>query len=190
MIEQFKEAFCSKLGGTKRWQAFCFIAEKLLAKDCPIAILETGSVRDVENWSGDGCSTILWSWLAEKTGGMVCSVDISTASRPMLPNVIFEQKDSIDFLNHHLGSCTIDLLYLDSFDCFSGQEVKSAEHTLNELISVINRIPSTCLIAIDDCKKDGIGKDFLSRKYLTERKKPLLFDGYISVWGNNETNHH
>ena len=60
----------------KRHEAFAAIAE-LLPEGC--RIIETGTVRQIDNWEGDGQSTIVWDTLATNLGGTVTTIEGNTS---------------------------------------------------------------------------------------------------------------
>jgi Methyltransferase domain len=79
-------------------------------------IVETGCVRQEDNWEGDGCSTLIWNALVAERGGRAYSVDtdptaVALAQR-LAPRVEVTCGDSIAFLAQ-LKIDSIDLLYLD-----------------------------------------------------------------------------
>lgn len=184
LLEQFEDKWKPFLGDTQRWAAFSFIAADLLAKPNPV-IVETGTLRQPGNFRGDGQSTRLWDWIAEKTGGLAISTDIDldycrTAAR-LCPNVRVNQGDSVTFLRGYLPA-GIDLLYLDAFDYSEGQEISSMMHHAAELAAVWDQLPSGALISIDDCIGHGSGKHALvAAMFRFLGIKPEI-ESYISVW--------
>ena len=48
LLDEFDDEFYPKLGNTRRWPAFRYIAERLLAIESPF-ILETGCLRQIDN---------------------------------------------------------------------------------------------------------------------------------------------
>lgn len=186
LFKEFVDQFYPFLGQTARWKAFHFIAEDLLTRrEKPVTIVETGTLRQPGNWAGDGQSTRLWDWIAEKTGGLAISTDIDldycrTAAR-LCPNVRVNQGDSVTFLRGYLPA-GIDLLYLDAFDYSEGQEISSMMHHAAELAAVWDQLPSGALISIDDCIGHGSGKHALvAAMFRFLGIKPEI-ESYISVW--------
>lgn len=91
-------------------------------------IVETGCVRQTDDWSGAGMSTVVFGQWAEDHGGRLWSVDndrdhLATAAsltKPWRDAISFHYADSVEFLTDVIGPelewHRIDLLYLDSFD--------------------------------------------------------------------------
>jgi len=61
---------------------------------------------------------------------------------------------------------TLDFLYLDSYDLT--ETIDSPTHHLAELASVYPRLPSGCLIAVDDCVSEQHGKHRFVRDWLED----------------------
>ncbi len=129
----------------------------------PIIIVETGCVRLLNNWEGDGQSTILFDKYVTWRGGgsRVHSVDIDERAvqlcRKMVgPNVAVSASDSVAFLNALTRKLAaektrVNLFYLDSFDVDFTYWVPSAAHHLKELLAAWRSVDSETLIVIDDC---------------------------------------
>ena len=172
----------------QRWPAFKCIAGHLFDKNKKINILETGCLRLLGNWAGDGQSTLLWDWIVKQTGGFGFSVDISEdnckVARSVCNNLSVVQADSIPFLRGFDQARELDLLFLDSFDWATGaQHISSCFHHLGELAAIWDKLSSGCLIAVDDCHSDTQGKHIGVKKFLEEVVgiQPL-YKGYITVW--------
>jgi len=183
----FAKTFAPFLAESRRWSAFTFIADILIARSFsqPTLIVETGCARKENNWSGDGQSTIVWSWLSGQLDGLTYSVDINpdhvTLARSMSPNARITVGDSVDFLRHFGNASSISLLYLDSFDYKVGS-LDAAEHHLRELQAIYDRLPADCMIAVDDCITPTEGKGALVRQWLEERGNLPVLEGYVTVW--------
>ena len=183
----FAKTFAPHLAESHRWSAFTFIADILIARSFsqPTLIVETGCARKENNWSGDGQSTIVWSWLSGQLHGFTYSVDINpdhvTLARLMSPNARITVGDSVDFLRHFGNASSISLLYLDSFDYKVGS-LDAAEHHLRELQAIYDRLPADCIIAVDDCITPTEGKGALVRQWLEERGNLPVLEGYVTVW--------
>ncbi len=182
-METFSEAFGDKLLFTKRWDAFSLIAARLLTRG-PINIVETGCVRQENNWGGDGQSTVVWSWLAQRAGGRVftCDIDESnckTAKR-LAPKAAVYHMDSITFLRSYYDASLIDLLYLDSYDLTDDH--RAALHHIGELAAIYERLPSGCLIAVDDCVTDDRGKHVYVAAFFASIGVVPLIKSYVTVW--------
>ena len=183
----FAKTFAPHLAESRRWSAFTFIADILIARSFsqPTLIVETGCARKENNWNGDGQSTIVWSWLSSQLHGCTYSVDINpdhvTLARSLSPNARITVGDSVDFLRHFGNASSISLLYLDSFDYKIGS-LDAAEHHLRELQAIYDRLRADCIIAVDDCITPTEGKGALVRQWLEERGNLPVLEGYVTVW--------
>jgi hypothetical protein len=156
-----------------RAETFAKIFTYLDRFDRPVGIIETGCVRQKDNWAGDGCSTILFDKYAEThPGSAVYSVDISEDATAVCrqlvsPRVRVHTGDSVTHLKSLAESPpadlpALDLLYLDSYDVDFDDTFPSAFHHIKELLAVFPLITSETLVVVDD--------------------SPPLFTGYV---GNN-----
>jgi len=183
-LADFDAKFARHLDNTRRWQAFRIIADDLMARGRPISIVETGCARQPDNWAGDGQSTLVWDWLLDKVGGTGLSMDISkencAAAAAQVQHFKVACVDSVVGLRTMVQPETIDFLYLDSFDLTDG--IESPTHHLAELTSVYPRLPSGCLIAVDDCKNEEQGKHRFVRDWLDRIGVPPIYRSYVTVW--------
>ena len=179
----FEAAFKEKLG-EHRWIGMKTLGYFLLAKRDAVHIVETGCARQADNWSGDGQSTQIWNWIVERTGGTVVSFDLDQRAvdyaKSVAPLVDVRCVDSIIGLRSLPDLEKTDLLYLDSFDLDDG--IASATHHLAELASVYDRLPSGCLIAVDDCMDATRGKHRFVLAWLNYIGVPPLVESYITIW--------
>ena len=183
-LAEFDYAFKGKLGEEHRWPAFKTIAYYLLAKSEPVHIVETGCAREAYNWSGDGQSTQVWSWIVERTGGSVISFDISEKAvayaKSVAPLADVRCGDSVIGLRTIPNPEQIDFLYLDSYDLASG--IESPTHHLAELTSIYPSLKSGCLIAVDDCVNEQHGKHRFVRDWLAILGVKPIQESYVTVW--------
>jgi hypothetical protein len=181
----FASKFSKHLGTTRRWQAFTFIADRLAELRRPIGIVETGCLRQIGNWAGDGQSTVVWDWLVKQHGGYGHSYDISAesvaAARSSVSTMQVHQQDSVEALAGFASASTIDLLYLDSYDWRADSDA-SAKHHRAELEAIYDRLRPGCLIAVDDCMGKEKGKHALVLPWLAERGVKPIVTGYVYVW--------
>src|ERR1043166_6128968 len=89
-----------------RASSFRRIFEYLDGFEAPITIVETGCVRKVANWVGDGQSTVLFDQYARWRGGgsKVYSVDISPEAVALCQTLVSDAveltvQDSVPFLD-------------------------------------------------------------------------------------------
>jgi SAM-dependent methyltransferase len=183
-ISDFDRQFARVLGFSRRWQAFRLIAEELIQKGRPVHILETGCARQTDNWDGDGQSTLVWDFLINALGGSAVSFDISPQSVEYAKSRVSKAEvrciDSVIGLRQYQHVELLDLVYLDSYDLTDG--IESPTHHLAELTSIYPRLPSGCLIAVDDCVNEQHGKHRFVRDWLSTLGLEPLVRSYITVW--------
>lgn len=140
-------------------------------------IIETGSAWDLDNWEGQGQSTLIWDWLIENCtdrGIHAYSIDITPASvensQKQTSHVEYRCADSVITLNvadvSHCG-----LLYLDSYDWTSEKNLESSFHHMAELATVWAKLPKGCMIVVDDRHGDMKGKHWMVEAFLSEYLK-------------------
>ena len=183
-LADFDAEFSGRLGRTRRWHPFRMIAADLIARGRPVNIVETGCARQPDNWEGDGQSTLVWDWLLDKVGGTGLSMDISAANchaaAAQVQHVKVACVDSVVGLRTMVQPETVDFLYLDSFDLT--ETIESPTHHLAELTAVYPRLPSGCLIAVDDCVSEQYGKHRFVRDWLAGMRVQPVLRGYVTVW--------
>lgn len=152
-------------------------------------IVETGSMRVLDNWAGDGQSTILFDQFVTFHGGEVLTVDMSPECGDLIARTCSEQvrftcDDSVRYL-HKLrttGDQRIDLLYLDSFDLDFNQPTPSAFHHIKELLAIWPALAPGAVIVVDDNPPGMIGKGYLVENFFDHLGIPRVFDGYQKLW--------
>ena len=150
--------------------------------DGPITIVETGCTRGPNNWSGDGCSTILFDKYvnAREDGSNVKTVDISPRAVSICKSLVSDKvqvvhDDSVSFLHKFVyeakrDNLCIPLFYLDSFDLDWTYWQPSAIHHLKELTSIHHFLRPETMVVVDDCMQSA---DFvLTGAEATFRKRP------------------
>jgi hypothetical protein len=136
--------------------------------DRPVGIIETGCLRQQDNWAGDGQSTILFDRYAEShPGSAVFSVDRDPEAVALCRSLVGERVhihvgDSLAYLKSladhpPAGLEFLDLLYLDSFDVDFDDPVPSAIHHLKELLAVAPLVWSETLVVVDDSPWSYLG---------------------------------
>jgi predicted O-methyltransferase YrrM len=165
----------------KRHEAFAAIAE-LLPEGC--RIIETGTVRQIDNWEGDGQSTIVWDTLATNLGGTVTTIDINPIGAELVAELELQATtaivgNSLNVIPTLTGHA--DLLYLDSFDVDFENPLPAAAHHLSELIAALNLLAPGSLVAVDD-NQDNQGKGSEVAWFLAEHGAVEIVRGYVRVW--------
>jgi hypothetical protein len=166
----------------KREHAFRTITASL-PKNC--VIVETGTVRTLGNWSGDGQSTIVWNEFAERLDGQVWTIDIDATGAELveqlrLSHTVAVTGDSLDMLEK-LNVDRIDLLYLDSFDIDWQNPAPSAQHHLNELHTALHLLGEGSVVAVDDNEGD-VGKGMRVAEFMNSIDAEQIVDGYVQAW--------
>lgn len=169
-----------------------FLAEKHQQRTGkPILIVETGSIRgEVLNMS-DGASTFIFSHFLNGKNGMVHSVDLDPKAKYLiekdlkLSNVKAYTMDSVAFLRSFPNPEAITLLYLDSYDVDFDFPQPAAEHHLQEIKAIYDKLqPGTIIVVDDNIVRNGkpTGKGFLVERFLQQKGVPLIYDGYQKVF--------
>lgn len=144
-----------------RADTFALLFERLDELDRPVRIIETGCTREAGNWTGDGCSTVLFDRYARAhPGSAVLSVDINPSATAACRALVSESVsihtgDSVKLLQTVADSGiaaaeSLDLLYLDSYDFDRSNPVPSAAHHLMELVAIAPRLTPETMVVVDD----------------------------------------
>ena len=195
-----------------RTYSFRKVFEYLDTQPTPITIVETGCLRQLGNFAGDGQSTHLFDRYVTWRGNdsKVYSVDIdpeATAAclEAVSPLVNVGTADSVAFLNQLADVLLaegrrVSLLYLDSFDVDWTYWFPSAAHHLKELCVAIPMIDQETLVVVDDSGIEAMliapnensmqghstnkpsGKGRLVGELAQQLGIPLLIDGYQVGW--------
>jgi hypothetical protein len=186
----------SRLG--HRISGFDYIFEYLKDLENPL-IVETGCARQLDNYEGDGQSSLLFDKYINEYGGHFWTVDLAeesvnySRSKVISENSAVALGDSITKLKE-LNSILlqsekkINFLYLDSFDAPRDQpEVvyMSAVHHLYELVTIAPSLADGALIGVDDNWVENgqlAGKGQFVFDYMQKSGRPLCHDGYQLFW--------
>jgi hypothetical protein len=157
-------------------------------------IIETGTYREENNYTGDGCSTLLFdSYLNFRNVGALTSVDIDPDACKLAgksvtyPDSCIVCSDSVEFLGECVGNEGLALLYLDSYNITDwNNDWAPAAHHLKELFAAKNVIVPGTLIVVDDNIKTSTGKRLGKGRLIYELMDALgikpLFDEYQIGW--------
>jgi len=157
---------------------------QLLNEKKNVTIVETGTIRQENNWEWDGQSTLIWDAYVQYNGGRVFSVDIDPKAVELAQRSVSKQTtvtcgDSIKFLRDFPDKNEIDLLYLDTVDAHLPE---AGKHHLFEFIQVWSSLKKGCIIAIDDVLDANQGKHVLIAHFMSEMGYyPSVF-GYQIAW--------
>jgi cytochrome c-type biogenesis protein CcmH/NrfG len=168
----------------ERAETFAKMFEYLDAFNRPVFIIETGCLRTLDNWEGDGQSTVLFDKYVQDNGGDVHSVDIDPKATGLCRSLVSKctqvhTGDSVSFLQKMARRESLphlDLLYLDSFDLDPARPLASQIHHYRELEAALPMISPRTLVVVDDSPAriaaDGMieptGKGGLVARYAEE----------------------
>jgi len=153
-------------------------------------IIETGTYREENNYTGDGCSTLLFDNYIDIRGeGKLISIDIDpkacALAQKNTKHAEIIEADSVEALDNLQGS--ISLLYLDSYNITDwNNDWAPATHHLKELFAAHDLLQVGTLIVVDDNIKapDGRrhGKGRLVYGLMESLGIEPLFDSYQIGW--------
>lgn len=188
MSESLDE-FLASYNFSFRLECFRFLGNLLLAQNRPILMIETGSMRPNPDPSGDGQSTLVWDWIANKTSGMCYSVDVNPLHTQYTHNRVSDRTqavtmDSLKFLSCMAPERTIDMVYLDSMD-WEGSDLRKMESSLHhagELAAAWPFLGPGGIVAVDDCAGRYLGKQALVECFFNLLKVGPIMEGPIFAW--------
>jgi hypothetical protein len=197
---QFYNDVRDRLG--HRQSGFDYIFEYLKAIKEPF-IVETGCARQLDNYEGDGQSSLLFDKYIKEYNGYFWTVDLAeesvnySKSKMTSDNSVVTLGDSITRLKE-LNTILleenkqIDFLYLDSFDAPRDRPdvvQQSALHHLYELLTIAPALKPGALIGVDDNwieNRNGqnvvAGKGQFVFDYMNRSSRPLKQNGYQLFW--------
>jgi hypothetical protein len=167
------------------------LAQGMLDAKRPMCILETGCMRrsELDPPEADGCSTLVWDYVAERTEGACITVDLNPANVEHTKAQVSRYTqvfcaDSLKFLAGIHLTRPVDFLYLDSMDWQGTDEERalSALHHAAELCIAWPFLNHGALIAVDDCHGEYAGKHSIVKRFFDMIGAELLTDDYIHVW--------
>lgn len=193
---QFYDDVRSRLG--HRQSGFDYIFDYLKTLKEPL-IVETGCARQLDNYEGDGQSSLLFDKYIKEYGGYFWTVDLSEESVNYSRSKIISENSAVALgdsitklkeLNPILlqSEKKINFLYLDSFDAPRDEpEVvfQSALHHLYELVTIAPSLADGALIGVDDNWVENgqlAGKGQFVFDYMQKSGRPLCHDGYQLFW--------
>lgn len=159
-------------------------------------IVETGCLRALGNWHGDGQSTFLFEAFATIHGGATFSIDLNhnsivTARRICARTELIRGDGAYEIhrLVRYERINAIDLLYLDSFDYARDvSHVPAPVHYAVELAAAWPALRPGSVVAVDDFHSPEIpggprGTKGLAVEIFFDRVgAEVVYDGYQKVW--------
>jgi hypothetical protein len=182
----FDSEYADKLGlrGETMRQVFEILEA---ANKSAYTIVETGCARSVDNWRGDGQSTILFDRFVNHRDGSVLTVDINQEACGWLRGKVSSKVsvtclDSVSFLRQlaRYDQLNIDLLYLDSFDLDWQNPHPSALHHLHELCAIMPRLASGSLVVVDDSPRNVAMAQFKGKQKVVRDHGVAGKGGYVA----------
>lgn len=154
---RFDELYMSRLG--IRGPTFRAVIREALARHHK-TIVETGCIRKIDNWAGDGQSSVIWNDYCKWSQGTFKTMDIDQSAcdvtRELAPEAAVACNNSLIELARDRGA--IDVLYLDSYDVDMGNQHPAALHCIMELLSARKRLQPGSIVFVDD---SPVGQDFV-----------------------------
>lgn len=171
-----------------RYQSFSIIIKHLITVN-PKIMVETGTARHADlSCEGDGCSTLIFGYLAKMLNSKLYSVDNNVQSRrggraisTKFPGHIeIVDSDSVDFL---LGfdKGLIDFLYLDSQEYDDDVRVSQTNY-YNEVTAAYMKLSEKAVVMIDDCGVFRKGNCDLVKGFLIGEGWDVLYLGYQEIF--------
>lgn len=146
--------------GYSRVKFYEYIIPKLVSKNKPVYILETGTMWEPLERNAGAFTLVMADLIKNVTGGKIYSVDISPSSIEKSKKntegfheaIEFVVSDSVGYMKNLSDEFVqkLDLVYLDSYDFSFPNPHPSAQHHLDELCSIYHRLNDDCGIGIDD----------------------------------------
>lgn len=155
-------------------------------------IVETGCSRDLENWAGDGQSTVIWNSYSLYNCSDFLSVDIDQNATDIAKGICANNRnakvicaDSVTTLAK-LTVSTIDILYLDSFDLDPTNPHDAAMHCLMEFTACRHLLCKNSIVFVDDSPVNAAfeihGKGMYVAQYMAKfGVRPFTY-GYQAAW--------
>ena len=182
--EYFEEVSQNLAGRSGSFKQIFKYLDSLKCKE--VFIVETGCYREEDNYSGDGCSTLLFDNYVKYRGGNVISIDINPEACELARSNTSKQVevicgDSVEELGYLEGK--VDLLYLDSFNITDwGNDWESSAHHLKELFAAKNIIKPGTLIVVDDNLRAADGRLLGKGRLIGELMDALDLKPYIDEY--------
>jgi hypothetical protein len=192
---RFTAEFAPRLAA--RRDGFAILFADLASRAADTLIVETGTLRIADNWSGDGQSTYMFDQFvqAETRAGRAAgffSIDVDLESLAVARRacshatnlVCNDSVYALHTLARQLAGGRLTLLYLDSFNLDPGNPLPSARHHMMELTAAAPLLATGSLVAIDDYAVGGTlgGKGLLVDAYMQAIDATVLYSGYQKIW--------
>lgn len=157
-FSKYKEGI--QKSGESRLRFYNHIIPKLVKKNKPLYIVETGTMWAPFESNMGAFTLIMADLIKNYTGGKLYTIDISEKSinsckqytKDYADVIEYVTSDSISYLRSLSSEFvkSLDLVYLDSYDLYVPEPRASMQHHLNELTALYHNISEDCGIAVDD----------------------------------------
>ena len=159
-FDQFFKPYAEaiKKSGLSRYRFYRHVIPKLVARNRPLYMIETGTMWEyLENNTG-AFTLIMGDLIKNWTGGKLYTVDISRealdnckkTTKEFSDSIEYVCSDSVSFLNKISAEHKWDLIYLDSWDLHIPDPHLSADHHLKELKALYDDLSADTIVAVDD----------------------------------------
>ena len=170
----------------------------------PVQIIETGCVRQPDDFEGAGHSTLIFDQYVQDRGGTVYSVDIDPVHTALCRALVSDRVkvhtgDSVAYLAQLASEKELspDLIYLDSLDWMETDPFQTALHCADEFQAVRPLIRDDTLVVVDDTpgtlikgvipQLDIQGKGAFLVKYAETAGAELMFHDWQAGWTHMAT---
>ena len=158
-------------GSVSRGRFYRYVIPKLVAKNKPIFVIETGCMHSsLEDHSG-AFTCIMGDLIKNWTGGKLYTVDndinhvekCKKVTQPFSDVIEYVCSDSLLFLKDIARAHQWDLIYLDSMDLDLLNPLPSASHHLRELKLIYDYCEEDTIIGVDDNYEPGTSIQWFPR---------------------------
>lgn len=149
-----------KKSGQSRLNFYDYIIPKLVSKNKPLYIIETGTMWTPFESNMGAFTLIMADLIKNYTGGRIYTIDISDVqisackanTREFSDVIEYVVSDSVSYLKSLEENFvkSLDLVYLDSYDLNIFDPHNCMQHHFNELNALYENLDKKCGIAIDD----------------------------------------
>lgn len=163
-------------------ELFKLMEEKIVTEKRPLNIIETGCLRILDNWEGDGQSSFLFDrFLHHHDNCQLDIFDISPHSVNACKQIVTHPNTKIHCMDSVKGLWNfqrkVDILYLDSFDVDFENTHPSAFHHMKELCAIISKLEPGALVMVDDNMQNK-GKGQYIFEFMTDIGAKCLMNDY------------
>ena len=157
-FEPYECVESSPNGSVSRSRFYKYVIPKLVAKNKPVFVIETGSFHSSLEDNGGAFTYVMGDLIKNWTGGKLYTVDnnikhiekCKELTQPFSEVIEYVHSDSLLFLKDIAGAHQWDLIYLDSMDLDLLKPLESSSHHLGELNLIYDYCGEDTIIGVDD----------------------------------------